>query len=344
MISLKLGGNSVRKYCEICEKVVKTKVISKKEVYKVLGEEIEVEAQVLVCAHCNEEFYSEELDSITLTKAYDEYRKRHKLLLPEEIKKIREFYGLSQRSFSKLLNWGDKTIHRYENGSIQDKAHNSLLLFLRKPENMALYLKENRHSLQEKQLSKLLELLEPFIKANEKEKAIRFFDLYISSEPSIENGFKNFDYEKFAAMVIFFASKGKDLLKTKLMKLLNYSDMVFYKENSVSISGLKYVHLPYGPVPEKFNILLERLETDKIAHIDVEFDGKYEFHKVIPDKNTFDDVLTSKEIDVLERIYKKFEKFGSIEISNYSHKEKGYSSTSPGEIISYMYASDVELN
>ena len=44
---------------------------------------------------------------------------------------------------SKLLNWGDKTIHRYENGSIQGKAHNSLLLFLRDPGNMRLYLTEN---------------------------------------------------------------------------------------------------------------------------------------------------------------------------------------------------------
>lgn len=97
---------------------------------------------VLVCADCGEEFYSEEFDNATLVRAYNEYRKRHKLLLPEEIKKIREQYGLSQRSFAKLLNWVDKTIFRYENGSIQDKAHNTLLLFLREPENMKIYLQE----------------------------------------------------------------------------------------------------------------------------------------------------------------------------------------------------------
>ena len=64
-------------------------------------------------------------------------------MLPKEIKKIREQYGLSQRAFAKLLNWGDKTNYRYENGSIQDRAHNSLLLFLREPENMRTYLTEN---------------------------------------------------------------------------------------------------------------------------------------------------------------------------------------------------------
>ena len=84
--------------------------------------------------------YCEEFDNATLINAYNEYRRRHELLLPEEIKKIREQYGLSQRSFSRLLNWGDKPICRYENGSIQDKVHNSLMLFLREPENMRTYL------------------------------------------------------------------------------------------------------------------------------------------------------------------------------------------------------------
>lgn len=334
----------MKKYCEECGKEVETKVISKKETYEVLGEDIEVQAQVLVCADCSAEFYCEELDDATLTNAYNEYRKKHKLLLPTEIKQIRELYGLSQRGFAKLLNWGDKTIHRYENGSIQDKAHNSLLLFLRTPENMKFYLSENENSLDEKHLSKLSVLVNKLISENEKEDSCKLIDLYISSTPSIDNGFKSFDYEKFAAMVLFFASKGTDLLKTKLMKLLNYSDMIFYKENSVSISGLKYVHLPYGPVPEKFNVLLGKLEEDKIAHVEVEFDGKYERHKVLPDEDDFNGILTNEEIAVLERVYNKFIGFGSVEISNYSHKEKGYSSTSQGEIIDYSYAADIELN
>ena len=133
-------------YCEKCEKEVETKVITRKENFKICGENIEVDAQVMLCANCGEEIFNEELDSATLLNAYNEYRRRHKLLSPEEIKRIREQYGLSQRSFAKLLNWGDKTVRRYENGAIQDKAHNSLLLFLRDPDNMRIYLLENEIS------------------------------------------------------------------------------------------------------------------------------------------------------------------------------------------------------
>ena len=334
----------MKKYCEECGREVESKIIRKKESYDVCGEQIEVEAQVLVCAECGEEFYCEELDNATLVTAYNEYRRRHKLLLPEEIKKIREQYGLSQRSFAKLLNWGDKTICRYENGSVQDKAHNSLLLFLREPENMRAYLTENEIALDERQKAKLLDTVEKLEQDTEDRVGSRFFELYFSRIPCEENGFKGFDYEKLCAMVLFFAHKSSELLKTKLMKLLNYSDMIFYKENGISISGLKYAHLPYGPVPENFDMLLGKMTADHIAHIEVFYDNGYEKHQVIPECDIPDGVLSEEELDVLERIYVKFEDFGSVDISNYSHKEKGYSSTKKGEIISYSYAKDIQLN
>ncbi len=334
----------MRKYCEVCGKEVETKVISKEETYVVCGESIEVNAQVLVCAECGEEFYCEELDNATLLHAYNEYRRKHKLLLPEEIRKIREQYNLSQRGFARLLNWGDKTICRYENGAIQDKAHNSLLLFLREPENMRIFLTENEVSLDEKQKKKLLDTVDRLEQDSEFRVGIRLFDHFFSRIPCEENGFKGFDYEKLCAMVLFFANKCTEILKTKLMKLLNYADMVFYKENGISISGLKYVHLPYGPVPDNFDMLIGKMTADHIVHIEVTFDNGYEKHQVIPECEVTSRALSEAEIEVLERVYEKFKDFGSVQISDYSHQEKGYCSTQQGEIISYSYAADIQLS
>lgn len=333
----------MRKYCEECGKESETKVIAKKETYDVCGEAIEVDAQVLACAECGEEFYCEELDNATLISAYNEYRKRHKLLLPEEIRRIREQYGLSQRSFAKLLNWGDKTICRYENGSIQDKAHNSLLLFLRKPENMRTYLTENEIVFDKKQKEQLLDTVDELEHNTEYQADRHVFERFFSNRPCEENGYKAFDYEKLCAMVLFFAHKSAELLKTKLMKLLNYSDMIFYKENGISISGVRYAHFPYGPVPENFDILLGMMAADHIAHIEVSYINGYEFHQVVPESNVPKGILSGSEVEVLERIYEKFKDFGSAEISDYSHKEKGYISTEQGEVISYAYAKDMEL-
>lgn len=331
-------------YCEVCGREVETKIITRREIFNVCGEDIEVDAQVMVCAECGEELFNEELDSATLINAYNEYRRRHKLLLPEEIRKIREQYGLSQRSFAKLLNWGDKTIRRYENGAVQDRAHNSLLLFLREPENMRTYLTENEVALDEKQVAKLLDTVDKLEEDTDFRVGRRYFDLFFSRIPCEENGFKGFDYEKLCAMVLFFAHKSAGLLKTKLMKLLNYSDMIFYKENGISISGLKYAHLPYGPVPDNFDMILGKMAADHIAHIEVSYDGAYEYHQVVPECDVPEGVLSDEEIEVLTRIYEKFKNFGSAEISNYSHKETGYKATKTGQIISYAYAMDIDLN
>ena len=91
-------------------------------------------------------------------------------LITNIAKNIRVQYNLSQRSFAKLLNWGDKTIFRYENGSIQDKAHNAILLFLRQPENMEMYLRENEIQLSDKQKSKLLDNVEKLIQSKKHQK------------------------------------------------------------------------------------------------------------------------------------------------------------------------------
>lgn len=334
----------MEKYCEECGKEIEAKIVVKKEYYEVCGETIEVDARILTCEECGEEFFCEELDNETLIAAYNEYRRRHKLLLAVEIKKIRMQYGLSQRSFAKLLNWGDKTIRRYENGSIQDKAHNSLLLFLREPGNMKTYIKENEISLEDKQRDKLLQIIVNLEQDGDYRAKGEFLDMFFLKTPSEENGFKAFDYEKVCAMVLFFAQKNNELLKTKLLKLLNYSDMIFYKENGVSMSGSRYVHLPYGPVMENFDILFGKMAADKIARIDVICEGQYEKHQIVPETPIPEGVLSDSELAVLERINNKFMDFGSVEISNYSHAEKGYSSTSQGEIISYSYAKDMNLN
>lgn len=333
----------MRKYCDMCGREVATKIIAKRETCEVCGEAIEVDAQILVCAVCEEEFYCEELDRATLLKAYKEYRRKHKLLFPEEIKKIREQYGFSQRGFARLLNWGDKTIYRYENGSIQDKAHNSLLLFLRDPENMRTYLMENEVTLDEKQKARLLHTIEELEQNSGYRVGRKLVNLLFGKAPSIENGFRTFDYEKLCAMVLFFTGRSAGLLKVKLLKLLNYADMVFYRENGISISGTSYVHLPYGPVPRNFDILFGMMAADQVAHIEVEFDNGYEKHQVIPDCGMPEGVLSDAEMNVLERVYEKFADYGSVEISNYSHMERGYQSTRQGEIIPYSYAKDIHI-
>ena len=319
--------------------MVETAIIRKKEIYNVLGEDIEVEASILTCKECGEELFCEELDNKTLNDAYNIYRRRHKLLLPEDIINIRKQYDLSQRSFAKLLGWGDKTINRYENGAIQDKAHNSILVLLKNPDNMLAYLNENEIKLDDKVKERLIAKIE-YLRENKHESNKSLLE-YFEAKECEYNGYKSFDYEKFCDMVLFFANKIPGLLKTKLMKLLNYADMLYYKSFGISMSGTKYAHLPYGPAPQNFDILFGALAIDKVAHIEVSYENGYENHKVIPEAKPIS--LSENELKILNQIYNKFEGFNSKEISEYSHKEKGYLKTNRGDLISYKYAKYIEL-
>lgn len=151
------------RYCNKCKKEIETEVIFKKEIYEVLGEDIEVESQVLTCSECGNNFYYEDFDKVTLVIAYSKYRKKHNLLFPIEIEAIRRLYCLSQINFAKLLNWSDKAIRKYESGTIQNREHNDLLVFLKDPRNMKSYLSKNKVNLDEKTLDKLTYLVDRLI-------------------------------------------------------------------------------------------------------------------------------------------------------------------------------------
>lgn len=130
--------------CPNCNSEVESVVRTVLETYPVKGEEITINAQVRFCLCCNQEIWDDELDAQNLLDAFAEYRKRHDLLQPAEIRMIREKYGLSQVAFARVLGLGDKTIARYENGSIADSAQNNLIELMRQPSNFKMLLEKNK--------------------------------------------------------------------------------------------------------------------------------------------------------------------------------------------------------
>ena len=96
-------------------------------------------------------------------------------------------------------------------------------------------------------------------------------------------------------MVLFFGNKERELLKSKLMILLHYADLLYYKENGVSMSGMKYVRAPYGPSPENYDILLGKMTADHVVTVDIKTEDGYEKHEVLAESSVPRNVLTKKE-------------------------------------------------
>lgn len=121
-------------------------------------------------------------------------------------------------------------------------------------------------------------------------------------------------------------------------------DFLSFKEYSVSISGSIYVHLPYGPVPDNYDIILDLMFSKMIDKEEVVFKedivGERFVSKSKPDLSNFE----KEEIKVMNRVVNHFRHFNATQLSKYSHKEKAYLETESGEKISYELSKELSLN
>ena len=145
----------MRKYCGNCEAL--HDIIEKKELreYEIKKTKVAAEITILTCSHCGEEIYDKETEVSNDILLFDAYKKKHNLLTSKEIINIREKYGLSQATFSKIMGFGLKTITRYENGAIQDNTHDNLLRLVSLEDNFFALWLLNRESLSQLENTKI---------------------------------------------------------------------------------------------------------------------------------------------------------------------------------------------
>lgn len=322
-------------YCPACDATVNVKVVDKKETFPVRNEDITINSKVKICTFCGNELFDHELDDMNIRNVYDAYREKHGILFPDQVKEAREKYGLSQRGFAKVLGWSQATVVRYEGGALPSSSHNEQLSMLIK--NPA-YVKERIEEVKD-QLSSLdikrTDMLDKFNAVQEKSLVEKY---YKNFEGSIFNGFKKFDIDKLGNIVIYLTNNMDNLPKTKLMKLLWYTDFLYFKEYTLSISGTPYWHHHHGPVPMHHDLLLGLLiESGYIDTVPLNY-GPYEGEAITPISSFNAELFSEDETAVIESVYSYFSNVSASELSDKSHKEKGYIETEFKQPISYEYA------
>ncbi len=105
---------------------------SRKETVTIRGLPISVTKTLRRCGACSGEFESSE-DGDHRIAAYAAYREAKGMVTPETMVSWRENYGLKQVDVTALLGWGEATLGRYENGSLQSEAHDRMLADLMSP-------------------------------------------------------------------------------------------------------------------------------------------------------------------------------------------------------------------
>jgi putative zinc finger/helix-turn-helix YgiT family protein len=322
--------------CPYCEKQRDLEIVKKVETIDVRGEPIGVPASYYKCKTCKGEFDDPKPGSDPLEKAYTEYRRSHGMAQPSEMKAFRKRYGLTQAELSSLLGWGPVTLSRYENGALQDNVHDKMLRLAMDPENLSRLMEEAPGALTNDKRSRLVEELR-----KEREQSLsleRVCEEHLSRyEPDEFSGYRKLDLAKLFNVILYFCKDG--VFKTKINKLLFYADFLHFKQYAVSITGARYAHAAFGPVPDKYETVLAALiENGSLVAEEFmcseEITGENLIAAAKHDLNAFSD----SEIKILATVKERFDKFTSKQIKEYSHKEEGYKKTAPGRFISYKYA------
>lgn len=80
---------------------------------------------------------------------------------------------------------------------------------------------------------------------------------------------------RLGQLVAWLAKTCPDMFKTKLAKLLWLVDFGHFRRQRISITGLAYARLPFGPVPDHFQILLGSLEEMGVVQLVERIAGPY---------------------------------------------------------------------
>ncbi|SFC19222.1 putative zinc finger/helix-turn-helix protein, YgiT family [Flexibacter flexilis DSM 6793] len=316
-------------------------LIKEKKSMNFRKETFEVIFHYYKCEDSGETFTTTALDNLNISQVYNQYRDKHNIPFPEEIKKIREKYGVSATKMSEILGFGVNTYRQYEAGEIPSSANARLIQVVNEPEQFISMLKlcdtfDDKQK--EKYINKALSLLE-----YQNRESFASLKNYLLGEhlADIYSGYKNPNLNKFAEMVIYFADKTQPF-KTKMNKLLFYADFLMFKQTCFSISGIRYKAREMGPVPYNFQSIFEYLTTNGYLDISyVQFNQGYvgEQFSCRKDRKFNADLFSEEELNVLEKVASFFKSTKTNEIIEFSHKEKAWiNNIKNKDIISYEYA------
>jgi antitoxin SocA-like protein len=105
----------------------------------------------------------------------------------------------------------------------------------------------------------------------------------------------------------------------KLNKILAFADFTSFARYGKPITGVEYMRQPNGPVPRKMKPVIEQMKRSKDIAIQVLPIGKYEEHRVVPLRPANLDLLSPRDVAILEEVIALTWKATGQQVSDFSH-------------------------
>lgn len=308
-------------------------------------EEFKVLFHSYKCEETGEQFEDDAFAQLNYNQLVNQYRVKYSIPFPEQIISIRKKYNLSAAKMSDILGFGINGYRQYEGGEVPSQSNAKLIQLAEDPHEFKKLINYYT-ALDSKFIDKTFKTIENLLEEQKKNKFEKQLENYFFGAclPNNLTGFKTPDFRKFSEMVVFFTEK-LEPWKTKMNKLLFYSDFNMYKQSGFSMSGVQYRAIPMGPVPNNFNGIFEYLANKEELYIyysNFADGGTGEQFKPNPEKTFNKDLFTESELQILESVAERFKNTSTNEIIDISHKEKAWiENNSERKLIDYSYSFDL---
>ncbi len=281
--------------------------------------------QYYLCVDSKEQYTDEVLDEVNTNQVYNQYRAKYGIPFPDEIKVIREQYGLSANKMAEILGLGINIYRTYEAGEVPSVSNGRLIQMVKDPKEFKQLMdySKNEFTIEEREKinKKINHRLDSWNEIDNMYEAMMLGE----KRPSLFNGYKIPNLEKINNMVLFFAEKVKPF-KTKMNKLLFYTDFFHFKNTCYSISGLTYQAIQKGPVPKNYDWIFDNTMEKKLITIRLHDYGEYMGEQFLATGEAiFNTALfTLTEIAAMETVANYFEKATVNTIVTKSHEENAW--------------------
>ncbi|MCM1142715.1 MAG: DUF4065 domain-containing protein [Muribaculum sp.] len=271
------------------------------------------------------------LDEANINQVWNQYRVKHGIPFPDEIIRLREYYGLSAAKMAGILGLGINQYRYYENGEVPNESNARIIIAIRDKNTFKEFLDASRDKLGEREYHKI----------NKKIESLGSFQRP-STSPDTYSGYVSYDVEKVRTIVLYLINRMGSVFVTKMNKLLFYCDFLSYRRTGFGMTGLKYIAMQYGPVPENWGKVYDTLNDVEMNECILPNQSSgIRLESTVSSDTT---ALLEEERRVLDDVCIRFSETSARDISMESHKEKGWINNSQTKgNINYKYAFDLSM-
>jgi putative zinc finger/helix-turn-helix YgiT family protein len=308
-------------------------------------EEFRVRYHYYVCVDTGEQFTIDEMDSLNITQVHNQYRAKYGIPFTDEIKDIRQKYGLSAAKMSEVLGLGANIYRNYESGEIPSVATGRLIRMAEDPHEFNKLVRLSKNAFEPGEFEKLEKKLHHAISGWQQVNEHVEQWLFGSKLPTELTGYKVPRLDKIGTIVSYFAQEIKPYT-TALNKLLFYADFGHFKSHCTSISGMNYKAIQMGPVPANYGGIYTCLSNAGYIQVnEIDFGNFVGEQFTSPERIDIDasDLFTETEKETLKRVVAVFKKSKTKDLIKISHDEHAWRDNIDNfGRINYMYGFELK--